>query len=184
MEHETTFFASPFRVLHVAPKATLEKRIRANARLMEYVTADLYREDVDVKCDITALPFPDDHFDVVLCNHVLEHVIQDRKGISELLRVLSPSGWASLLVPLSNNEVTIESSGDESDEDKRSLFGQVDHVRLYGQDYLKRLQDEGFLVQYRDYGSELGDARRFYGLLNCEQLCIGFKSSKHDPDRR
>ncbi len=111
-----------------------------------YVTADLFADNVDLKMDITDIQFPDNSFDFIYCSHVLEHVPDDRKAMREFRRVLTARGMAVLLVPITA-EKTIEDPSIEDPSERLRLFGQDDHVRRYGPDYLSRLKEEGFTVE-------------------------------------
>jgi SAM-dependent methyltransferase len=143
--HTNLFSGTTGKMLHVAPEACFSDRLRAVLG-NRYVTCDLSRPGVDCQADITALPFPDDHFEVVYCSHVLEHVPDDRKAMRELHRVLSPGGWAVLLVPITA-EKTYEDPSITEPEDRLRAFGQEDHVRRYGPDYVDRLAEAGFHVR-------------------------------------
>lgn len=137
------------RLLHVAPEGCLEPRLR---QLLgsRYVTGDLVRRDVDRRLSIEELPFEDGSFDAIICNHVLEHVNDDAKALTEFRRVLSPGGWALLQVPLdSTRQSTYEDPTITSPRERRRHFGQHDHVRAYGRDYPKRLREAGFTLDLR-----------------------------------
>jgi ubiquinone/menaquinone biosynthesis C-methylase UbiE len=123
----------------------MEKRLRTYKNI-QYVTGDLYEPGVTTCMDITALPFPDNSFDVVYCSHVFEHIPDDRHAIRECLRVLKPSGWAILLVPITA-ERTFEDPSISDPKERIRLFGQDDHVRRYGPDYVDRLYEAGFSVE-------------------------------------
>ncbi len=98
--------------------------------------------------DVTKLPFPKDEFDWIICNHVLEHIEEDRAAMKELYRVLKPGGCALLQVPISRKlEKTYEDNLTQSPNDREKYFGQSDHVRVYGKDYSERLIQAGFEVQ-------------------------------------
>lgn len=112
---------------------------------MGYVTADL-QNPADFQWDITAIPQPDASFDVIYCSHVLEHVYEDRKAMSEFYRVLKPGGWAVLNVPITD-EVTFEDPSVTDPAERLRVFGQKDHVRRYGPDYVDRLREAGFQVE-------------------------------------
>ena len=100
--------------------------------------------------------FKDNFFGVIIYNHVLEHVKNDQKAISELFRVLRPKGFAILQVPISKNaKETFEDFSITSPEERERYFGQKDHVRIYGQDYKKRLESVGFKVELYDIKDEL-----------------------------
>lgn len=107
--------------------------------------------DYDIRLDITDMNFEDNFFVVIICSHVLEHVMDDRKAMSELFRVLKPKGIAILQVPISKTvRKTFEDFTITSPEEREKYFGQKDHVRIYGQDYKKRLQNIGFKVDLYD----------------------------------
>jgi SAM-dependent methyltransferase len=139
------FVGAPAQMLHVAPEKCFEPRFRRRLG-SGYLTADLAAPQAMVALDITDIPYPDGHFDVIYCSHVLEHVADDRRAMREFFRVLSQDGWAVLLVPI-EGEKTLEDSAITSPEDRRRLFGQFDHVRLYGSDYADRLREAGFEVE-------------------------------------
>jgi SAM-dependent methyltransferase len=124
---------------------------------VDYVAGDLDARFADRRIDVTALEFPDGTFDAILCNHVLEHVRDDRRAMSELRRVLRPGGWA-LLVPTIRNARTDEDPSVEDPDERTRRFGQHDHVRIYGWDYLERLDDAGFDVQVERLGEELPES--------------------------
>jgi len=94
LQRKTSFFSAPLKVLHIAPEQAFYKRFRQQPNL-EYITSDLYSPLADVKADICALPFEDEQFDVILCNHVLEHIPDDTQAMRELYRVLKKGGSAT-----------------------------------------------------------------------------------------
>ena len=138
------------RMLHVAPERPLRARLERLAG--EYVSGDLQGEFGPLRVDVTSLPFPDDSFDALICNHVLEHVQDDQRAMCELRRVLRPGGWAILLVPDVAADLTHEDPGVVDRVARRRLFGQEDHVRRYGWDYLDRLRAAGFQPEVIDMG--------------------------------
>lgn len=144
-ERTDLFDAGSKAVLHVAPEACLRERF-ADRLGGGYVTADLKRSDVSLKMDIAQIDQPDESYDVIYCSHVLEHVPEDRRAMSELRRVLKSEGWAVLLVPITADE-TFEDPTVTDPAERLRLFGQSDHVRRYGPDYLNRLEDAGFAVK-------------------------------------
>ena len=139
---------SPVRVLHVAPDARIQAELQ-NMPNVETVTGDLLTGDVDITLDITAMDLPDESFDVIICSHVLEHVLDDRAAMSEMRRVLKSDGWALINVPSDpNRTVSYEDATITSAEDRLAAFGQEDHVRIYSHgDLLQRFADAGFDVQ-------------------------------------
>jgi len=163
LKKETDFFSERLRVLHFAPEQAFYKRFRKLANL-EYTTTDLNSPLADVKADICDLPFEDGHFDVILCNHVLEHIPDDRKALSELYRVLKPGGWGIFQVPQDLAREHTFCDPDITDPDqRRKIFGQYDHVRVYGRDYFDILREAGFRVRAVDYTREMapGQIDRF-----------------------
>jgi SAM-dependent methyltransferase len=165
LERKTNLLVDRLRVLHFAPERIFEERLRSRSNL-DYVSTDLSRARADVKADITDLPFPDDSFDVILCSHVLEHVVEDGKAMRELYRVLRPGGWALVLVPIDfSRNTTFEDATIVTPADRERLFGQADHVRIYGRDFTARLEEAGFDVRVEDVRRELGESEaRRYGL--------------------
>ena len=141
------FSKTQLKVLHVAPENIIQKKLRA-MKNVEYVSIDIDSPLADIIMDLTDLKFQDDYFDIILCNHVLEHIIEDNKAMSEIYRVLKPGGWSSLMVPLSKDlECTYEDSNVSSFEERLERFGQGDHVRVYGMDYFDRLKKAGFKTE-------------------------------------
>ena len=100
MKKRTDIFTKKTRFLHIAPEKPLE-RIFRNCENISYLTADLEKDNVMEKMDITNIHYSDDYFDAIICNHVLEHINEDIKAMKELYRVLKPGGWAILQVPFS-----------------------------------------------------------------------------------
>lgn len=119
---------------------------------LDYVTTDLNSPLASVKADICNLPFDSSSFDVIFCNHVLEHIPDHQKAISELFRVMKPGAWGIFQVPLDlNRETTFQDDSITDKEQRRKVFGQYDHVRIYGKDYFKILENAGFTVEAIDY---------------------------------
>jgi SAM-dependent methyltransferase len=146
LQQQTDLFnGGPKSVLHVAPEPFFEDRLRSVLG-RDYLTADLLNPRAMVKMDITDIQYPDDTFDVVYCSHVLEHVPDDRKAMRELRRVMKPDGWAILLVPITA-DATFEDPSITDPQERLRAFGQEDHVRRYGPDYLDRLREAGFDVR-------------------------------------
>jgi len=134
------------KILHVAPEPFFETQIK-EYNFDNYITADLYDKRAMVEMDISAIDYPDESFDVILCSHVLEHVEEDRKAISELYRVLKKGSWAILNVPISNEHKTFEDYSIVDPVERIKYFGKDDHVRSYGLDYLDRLIEADFSVE-------------------------------------
>jgi SAM-dependent methyltransferase len=134
-------------VLQVAPEPHIARRLRARGDL-RYVSTDLEDPAADVRADLTALPFADAEFDLALCSHVLEHVVDDRAAMRELCRVLRPRGVALIASPVNYEQPgTFEDATVEDPAERLRLFSQPDHVRVYGPDLRDRLEDAGFAVE-------------------------------------
>jgi SAM-dependent methyltransferase len=135
--------------MHVAPEQCFYKRFKQLDHI-EYITADLESPIADYHFDLHEIPFEGNSFDMILCNHVLEHVTDDRRVLSEFLRVLRPGGFAILQVPLEPlRESTFEDPSITDPRLREKYFGQKDHVRVYGRDYSVRLRECGFVVEER-----------------------------------
>ena len=144
-ERNTDLFnARAKHMLHVAPEPALEPRLKKQLG-SSYLTADLDPTRATLQMDITDIQFPNEFFDVIYCSHVLEHVPQDRKALSEFYRTLKPGGWAILLVPL-QGEKTREDPSIVTPEERLKAYGHPEHVRYYGADYADRLREAGFSV--------------------------------------
>lgn len=155
LKNETDFFTAPKKVLHMAPEQCFLKLFKAQKNL-DYITADLYSPIADVKADICNLPFENNSFDIVFCNHVLEHIEDDNKAMSELFRVLKPGGMGIFQIPQDlNRNNTYEDFSITKPEDRKKHFGQYDHVRVYGKDYFNKLRSVGFIVNEVDYSKTL-----------------------------
>ncbi|MDP8208209.1 MAG: methyltransferase domain-containing protein [Candidatus Electryonea clarkiae] len=143
---KTDLFDSRHKMmLHVAPERCFESRFIEYLG-DNYLTADLFNPRAMTKMDITDIKYPDQSFDVIYCSHVLEHVQDDKKAMREFYRVLKLNGWAILLVPITAEE-TFEDPLIVEPEERLKSFGQRDHVRRYGPDFIDRLREAGFKVE-------------------------------------
>lgn len=176
LKNETDFFTSAKKVLHIAPEQCFLKQFKAQGNL-NYITADLNSPIADVKADICNLPFKENTFDVILCNHVLEHIENDKKAMSELFRVLKPGGMGVFQVPQDlNREKTYEDLTITSPKERAKHFGQYDHVRIYGRDYFDKLRAVGFIVREIDYSNTLpNNLIKKYCLVKGEILPVCIK---------
>ncbi|MFB9054487.1 class I SAM-dependent methyltransferase [Formosa undariae] len=157
LKNETDFFTTSKKVLHFAPEQAFYKRFRALKNL-DYTTTDLLSPLADVKADICNLPFKDNSFDIILCNHVLEHIPDDTKAMQELYRVLKPGGMGVLQIPQDlSRTLTFEDDSITDKKERAKIFGQYDHVRIYGQDYFDKLRSIGFKVEEVDYTKTLSE---------------------------
>ena len=154
---ETTFFKKPQKVLHFAPEQAFLKRFK-KLKHIDYTTTDLNSPIADVKADICNLPFKDNTYHFIICNHVLEHIPDDTKAMQELYRVLAPGGTAILQVPYEKERtITFEDDTITDPKERARIFGQYDHVRVYGMDYFEKLSTIGFKVTPEDYTTRFSD---------------------------
>ncbi len=160
LSNKTNLFddKSKLRLLHFAPEKFFYE-IFSQKQNIEYIPCDLfperyvYKGKVPVqKIDISEIPFEENYFDVVLCNHVLEHIPDDIHAMTELYRVMKKGAWGIFHVPIDyNREKTYEDFAITTPEEREKAFGQDDHVRWYGKDYIERLKSVGFKVIEDDY---------------------------------
>lgn len=177
LQNETNFFTGNLKTLHFAPEQAFYKRFRKMKNL-DYITTDLNSPIADVKADICDLPFKNNEFDFIICNHVLEHIPDDTKAMQEIFRILKPGGTAILQVPYeANREHTFEDDSITDPKERAKIFGQYDHVRVYGMDYFEKLKSIGFNVEAVDYTKTLNqkDIER-YSLAKGELIPVCRKS--------
>lgn len=168
LTRETDLLKGYPRTLHIAPEVCIMRRLKPRfaGHPGQYVTADLESPLADLHFDVQRIPFSDASVDVILCNHLLEHVADDRQALRELHRVLRPGGWGIVLSPVERDyERTYEDDTITDPEERTRIFGQYDHRRIYGADYTDRLREAGFDAADIDYAAALGeDERRRYAL--------------------
>lgn len=158
LQQKTNFFTAELKVLHFAPEQCFLKRFK-QLKNLDYTTTDLLSPIADVKADICNLPFDDNSYDVILCNHVLEHIPDDTKAMKELYRVMKPGGYGIFQIPQDlSRDKTFEDDSITDKAERARIFGQYDHVRIYGLDYFDKLRTIGFKVDEVDYTSELTTA--------------------------
>ena len=146
LQRKTNFFKEDIKLLHVAPEYCFIDRFEKMKNL-DYITADIESPLAKVKMDIHQIPFEANTFDVAFCNHVMEHVDDDIKAMSELHRVLKPGGWAIIQSPQDwSRATTYEDPTITDPKERERLFWQDDHLRLFGRDYGQRLEKGGFKV--------------------------------------
>jgi SAM-dependent methyltransferase len=182
LKNETNIFSAKLKMMHVAPEKLFYNKFHELGNI-DYTSIDLYPDKYDygsktIQMDLTDLKFADNTFDVVICNHVLEHVPNDAKAMSEMFRVLKPGGWAVLNVPVDNKrETTFEDVNINDPEKQLELFGQPDHVRIYGKDYVDRLKKAGFSVQVFDYTEKFSHNEMFrHGIIKDREVYLCTKN--------
>jgi SAM-dependent methyltransferase len=179
VEQHRELFEQELRLLHVAPEFCFLRHFRRMKNLL-YTTVDLTSPFAEHHADICRLPFADASFDVVLCNHVLEHVADDATAMGELCRVLKPDGWGVMQVPIDSRlKATFEDPRITDPRERELRFGQHDHVRLYGTDYAERLTRAGFSVEIIDYcGAMTAERIERCGLERGEEIYLCRKASR------
>ncbi len=133
-----------------------------------YITADLESPLATMHFDVQDIPLEDNYTDVVICNHIMEHVEDDHKALSELHRILKSGGWGVILSPIDYSRAeTFEDDSITDPKQRAEIFGQYDHRRVYGRDYGARLAKGGFKVtEYDMYGELTPSERELYALRN------------------
>ena len=178
LRDETTFFTTTekLKVLHIAPEQCFLDIFKKQKNL-DYITSDLESPIADVKADICNLPFKENEFDVVFCNHVLEHIATDEKAMQELYRVLKPGGFGIFQIPQDlNRAITFEDDSITDKKERAKIFGQYDHVRVYGRDYFNKLRAVGFKVDEVDYTKKIAPERlERFCLMKHEILPVCYK---------
>ncbi|MBU1633910.1 class I SAM-dependent methyltransferase [bacterium] len=139
------FNKSPKKILHIAPNPIIREKL-SNQKQLLYIYGDLSTIDALVTFDLVNLPFSDNRFDIIICSHILEHIPNDHKAINEIFRVLKRNGFALIAIPITA-EKTYEDPTVTTSEDRLKKYGQVDHVRRYGFDFIDRLKKSGFMVK-------------------------------------
>ena len=163
------------RLLHVAPEVALMRKFsRIYAKQpADYVTADLESPLADLHFDIQHIPLEDESFDVVICNHIMEHVEDDRLAMREILRIMRKGGWGVILSPVDlQRETTFEDDTITDEAERTRIFGQYDHRRIYGRDYAERLREAGFEVYECDYANLIPAKEKELYALTDEPLYI------------
>ena len=155
--NETVLFEKKIKLLHFAPEQAFYKRFK-KLNNIQYDSIDINSPLAKIKADICDLPIKDNTYDFILCNHVLEHVLDDKKAMSELYRVLKKGGTGIFQVPIDmNRKKTFQDDSITDKLERNKIFGQYDHVRVYGKDYFNKLENTGFKVQQIDYSKEFSN---------------------------
>ncbi len=176
LNQSTNFFTSTHRMLHIAPEQCFYHRFK-KLKNLDYVTGDLLSPLAEHHFDLHSIPFDDASFDVILCNHVLEHVDDASQCMRELYRVLKPGGWAIMQVPIDySRSETIEDPSIITEADREKHYWQKDHLRLFGRDYGLWLQEAGFSVKEDHYVENIdAQLRSRFRLQKEEIIYVGSK---------
>ena len=175
LTRETDLCTTLPRLLHIAPEVCLMRHLKPLYRSApeRYVTADLESPLADLHFDIQQIPLPDASFDFVICNHLLEHVADDRQALRELFRILKPGGRGVLLSPVELDRAkTFEDDSVVDPAERTRIFGQYDHRRLYGNDFTQRLREAGFTAEDCDYAASLTPGERQHYALPPDHIYI------------
>lgn len=178
LKEKTNFFSQKLNVLHIAPEHCFIRPFEDLHR-ENYITADIESPLAKVKMDIHQIPFPQNHFDAILCNHVLEHVRDDIQVMKEFHRVLKPGGWAILQIPFFNPvpEKTFEDHSITNPREREKIFGQDDHVRKYGKDYPERIKQSGLQAVEDAFSLNFSEEKAFhFGVVRQEMIYKGEKA--------
>lgn len=166
------------RTLHIAPEVCIMRHLRPHfaAHPGQYITADLESPLADLHFDVQQIPLADASVEVILCNHLLEHVADDRQALRELYRILKPGGWGILLSPVERDyEQTFEDDTITDPVERTRIFGQYDHRRIYGADYTQRLSEAGFEAVDIDFAASLDEAERRRYALPEDHIYVVYK---------
>ena len=176
LDKETNFLSSNLKVLHVAPEQVFYKKFK-KLKNWEYFTFDLNSPIADIKGDLISTNFKDEYFDLIICNHVLEHIEDDKSALDEMYRILKYNGISILQVPINvERENTFEDLSIKSKIQREKYFGQYDHVREYGLDFKDRVEQAGFKVEMINYSKKISqDLVIKYGLMKDDLIPIGKK---------
>ena len=139
ISHYTDIYSGKNTILHIAPEPGVREKISQNSNA-KYITGDIMQGVADYVVNIEEMQFEDGYFDYIILNHVMEHVTNEVKAVSELKRCLKADGTIIFSVPININENTYEDSSIITEEDRFKAFGQRDHVRLYGKDIIERFE--------------------------------------------
>ncbi len=170
LQEKTNLFAEPLHLLEVSPKYCFSRRFKAMPNLGYFAVDLIRRPHVSAIMDMAAMPISSASFDAALCVHVLEEIIDDRRAMGELYRVLKPGGWALITVPTRMDRRTYEDPAITDAVERERAFGEAAHVRFYGYDLRDRLEECGFRVEV-DLAEDVPlETRRKYGLRADENI--------------
>lgn len=177
LKESSDLFEGYPRLLHIAPEVSLMRHFKRHYRdNRNYITADLESPLADLHFDVQNIPLEDESVDVIICNHLLEHVEDDRRAMAELYRILKHGGWGIMLVPEERDRATTFEDDTITDPEERTrLFGQYDHRRIYGRDYDERLRAAGFRVERIAYTERLSLEQRQRYAIGTDDLIVVYK---------
>lgn len=177
LKESSNLFEGYPRLLHIAPEVSLMRHFKRHYRNNKnYITADLESPLADLHFDVQNIPLGDESVDIIICNHLLEHVEDDRRAMAELYRILKRGGWGIMLVPEERGRATTFEDDTITDPEERTrIFGQYDHRRIYGRDYDERLAAVGFRVERIAYNEQLSSEQRQRYAIGTDDLIVVYK---------
>ena len=162
-------------ILHIAPEVCLMrkfKRLYATTP-QRYITADLESPLADMHFDVQSIPMEENSVDIIICNHLLEHVESDHKALKEMYRIMRSGGIGVMLAPIDySRDTTFEDDTITDPKQRAEIFGQYDHRRVYGRDYLERLRAAGFEAEEIDYAAEFSESEQILHSFGSDHLYI------------
>ena len=177
LKESSNLFEGYPRLLHIAPEVSLMRHFKRHYRdNKNYITADIESPLADLHFDVQNIPLESESVDIIICNHLLEHVEDDKRAMAELYRILKKGGWGIMLVPEDRSRATTFEDDTITDAEERTrLFGQYDHRRVYGIDYDQRLANAGFRVERIAYNERLSAEQRQLYAIGSDDLVVVYK---------
>ncbi len=170
LKNKTNFFTKNLNVLHFAPEHCFYKKF-ISLKNLNYISADLNSPRAMIKVDMTKIQFPDNYFDVVISSHVLEHIPNDFKAMQELVRVMKKDGWGVHQVPIEySRKKTFEDPDVLTNKERLSVYGHIDHKRIYGRDYKNKLEKAGFIVVPDFFASSLSENEKRKYSIDADEI--------------
>lgn len=175
MQKKLNVFTASGKILHFAPEPSIQKVIRQNKQI-DYYTGDIRPGRAMYVIDITDIQYKDNTFDYIISNHIMEHIPDEGKAVSEIKRVLKPNGKWILSFPICTDMKTYEDKTITSPEQRLEKYGQKDHVRLYGYDFAERYEGYGLELQIYSPEKELdNDQINKFGFIKDDIIIVATK---------
>lgn len=176
LQKKIDLFNASGKILHLAPEKSIQKYIRQNKQI-DYYTGDIRPGRAMYVIDITDIQYKDNTFDYAISNHIMEHISDEEKAVSEIKRVLKPSGKWIFSFPVCTDMKTYEDKTITSPEQRLKAYGQKDHVRLYGYDFAERYERYGLKLQIYSPKNELDDDEiNKFGFIKDDIIIVATKN--------